>query len=429
MRDKMNILIVVTNYRSEAVISSRRWRYLAEYLAGRGYQITVISHDGTAQDVEININGINIFTLAQNLTKVQTNSNRVSKLKKYKDKLAVPLAIYYGISEWRMGVKLKREIQCLCKNKALKNKHFDVVISSVYNMDAFFIAKELRKNFEIKKHICDIRDPLVNPFFGNKAQRWLGIRRIKMINQEVDAFTTVEGLIKNEICTVIKRGRKPVYIIPHAYREFLNHRDRECREGKVELCLAYIGTYYPNNHDASPIVYAIKELDKKKKINTKTVKIVVAGKNSQLLKQYFEENGVGAYVENRDYVLHDEAVELQKQADILLFLSAIDEVSEHQGVSGKFAEYISLDKELLMLFDVRNHAEEQLNYFIEMKIGLTLNTKDADAASCIEGWIESKIEEKNNGEILHNPNMELVKKYSLSYVGHQVEKVLYKVCL
>lgn len=437
MKTKNKILIVVTNYINDALISARRWRYLAEYLLEHGYDITIISHDGKTQDLKLSINGISVLSMTGGNEECVNHGNVTEKLKRYKDKLFPLLAIYYRISEAKMKTDLKKRIRCSYTNgllKELKGRHFDIVISSVYNMDAFITAKELRQILGIEKHICDIRDPLINPFFGNKAQQQQGIRYVKEIHQETDAIITVEELIKKEVRSLTKRSKKPVYIVPHAYQKYLDSSgksndftgNKEKKDRKTILNMASVGTYYPENHNAMPLVSAIKELDKKKEICMETVKIDVVGRNSSLLKQCFTDSGVGCYVEDRKFVSHNEAVEIQKQADILLYLSSIDEVSEHQGVTGKFAEYLSLDKELLMMFDIRNHGERQMDYFRKMNVGLAVDTNDNGAVKLIEEWLKVKITEKDRGAISHKPNRKIVDRYSLSYVGGQIEKILQK---
>ncbi len=425
-KKSIDVLIVVTNYLDESVISSRRWRYLAEYLANHLYNVTIISHDGKKGDMKTEKNGVTVFSLRNDVGFISEKGGRLGKLIKYKNYLSLPFFAYYYYLERKEKRKLFEQVNYSFGKGMLReliDKRYDLIISSVYNMDAFYISKEIKKNIHISRHICDVRDPLVHPFFGSKPQTMIGKCRLREINKEVDGYIACYDYIINEIKANVSLGNKELFTLTHAYKEYLSDSSNK----KNCLQIASVGTYYPTNHDPHPLIDAILLMDEKRIISPELLKIVIAGRNSDLLYNCFCDKGLEEYVFDCGFVSHEEALALENNSDILLFLSFIEEVSAFSGVTGKFPEYLAMDKELLMVFDVRKNSHAQIKYFNDLSVGIAVDSKSDDSKQLIMTWLIKKLFEKQNGGVAHQPNMELVKEYDVNIVGKRLENIIDKV--
>ncbi|MCR4792062.1 MAG: hypothetical protein K5871_04890 [Lachnospiraceae bacterium] len=396
---------------------------MAEYLAGAGHYVAVVCHDGKNENAFIENNHVNIYSLRNDDSFIREAGGRLGKITKYKNVFSLLFYLYYLNSERKQKKNLRKKIDDSLKETFmlnLVNVSFDVVISSIYNIDAYYIAKTLRKQLEIPKHICDVRDPIVNPFFGSKPQAMIGRYRLKDIYNNVDAFTACYDYILNEIKENISFNKKNMYVLTHAYKEYVSN---VCEKGEC-LKISSIGTYYPTNHNPLPLVEALYEMDNNKNVSPNSLQIILAGRNSDLLAKAFSDKGLSSYITDYGFVSHEDAVELEKESDVLLFLSFIEEVSSFAGVTGKFPEYLAMNKEILMVFDVRNDSGEQIDYFNKLSVGLAVDSRSDESKKQIIQWLQKKISEKQSDGLLHTPNMDLVEEYSVETVGAKLEEIL-----
>ncbi len=412
----MNIIVVVTNYEDMSVISSRRWRYLSRYLLENGFGVTVISHDGKGTDRALNEDGITWLQLAGD----KTDSHALSSTLNRKNIRGwTLLRLFYYISRGTIG-----NVRLICGIKKgilsnLKHRKYDVLISSVYNMDGFYIGRYLRRKLHIPVHICDIRDPLISPFFSNKASQIMGKVNANIIFKEVNEILTVSAPVVEDLRSV--RIKRKIHIIPHAFLKYEVSESIQTSKFKI----GFFGTFYYENYDISAFVKAIKLLIDKGTVTKDDFSIIVAGRNTSRFRDEFKKYGIDYIVEDKGFLSHEEVLKLERDVDVLLFINNIDIVGKYAGTLGKFPEYLSLDKEILMLFKVDYKAKKQLKYFQRLNVGLAADMTDGRSSDVISDWVWEKIKEKEKiGKPVHNPDYVMVGEFKIDHAGYKLKKIL-----
>lgn len=220
-------------------------------------------------------------------------------------------------------------------------KKIDLLVSTGWPYSVHRLGLFLKKEKKLNKWIVDWRDPwtknqMFNGFFLFRPyERFLE----KEIHKNATVITTVCDPITEMYSNMTKT---PVFTIPNGF-------DREDYDGisfskSEKIRIVYTGSVYKQYQTPETLFEAIGNLKRKGVVSDKNLEVIFAGNNadvSDLAKRYDIED---CYI-YLGIVEHRKAIELQKSADILLFLEYYN--PDFPGVvTGKIYEYLYIAKEI-----------------------------------------------------------------------------------
>ena len=145
---------------------------------------------------------------------------------------------------------------------------------------------------------------------------------------------------------------KKVLFLPNGYDGKLDHLYSSKvlgSKGKNSLSITYTGSLYPKTREISFFVEALKQA----KTRFPNIRFVFkyAGLHSEHVKSEFIKRNIDDILEDFGLIERDEALKLQKKADILLLIVYTgDNESEGKGIrTGKVYEYIASGKPILVI--------------------------------------------------------------------------------
>lgn len=273
------------------------------------------------------------------------------------------------------------------ENHISENK-VDAIISTGPPHSMHLIALGLKKKTGIP-WIADFRDPWTNiDFYGDlMLTRWAD-RKHRRLESEVlttaDSVLTIGPTMKSEFeqllddRELLKPGK--VVVISNGYDE--EDLAVETIQHDKKFSLVHIGTLV-RSRNPKTLWMALSELVKKNGAFADDLKLCLVGKVDMSVLDSIEQYGLMRFVGKTDYLPHDEAVKVQQNAQVLLWIS--NQTKNAKGIlTGKFFEYLAARRPILA-------------------IGAT----DGDAAQLINETNSAKISDFNDGETL--------KKNILSY--------------
>lgn len=225
-------------------------------------------------------------------------------------------------------------------------RHWDVVVSTGGPYSVHRVGQSIKKKDPQTKWILDWRDLWVDnhvypglPFFRNYEEALE-----KKFHDLADMLTTVSEPLADILRTKTNKRVEVIYngFEPDEYADLPKEpffSDGQC------LHIVYTGTIYRGKQDPSPLFQAIAELKEEKKIGPEKVKILFAGADTDvadLACRY----GVPEYYEFLGFLPRHDALRLQRDADVLLFLEF--QAPGSDGIlTGKLFEYLFAGKFIL----------------------------------------------------------------------------------
>ncbi len=231
----------------------------------------------------------------------------------------------------------------------LKSKKIDWIYSSYGPPASHIVAGILSK-----KHGCswvaDYRDlwieghiyPGMWPF--TVLEKYL---EKKYVGNHADIITTVSEPLAN---TLKNKFRAPVYVIENGYDEDDYYQDFPPYFRDMKKRIVYTGSIYPEKRDPSPLFAAIASMTQSDKPMRQKMlnefEVLFFGSESDWLNSLIKKYRVQQWVKYMGRVNRVNALRIQKQADILLFLEwengSVDGI-----LTGKLFEYLAMKKPIL----------------------------------------------------------------------------------
>lgn len=258
--------------------------------------------------------------------------------------------------------------------------------------------------------IADYRDPM-------EEHGYVGVTsssKLRRINKDTflnaDLITTVSFGLKDLLFNQAKNYgidiQKKTIVIHNGYNEFKNNNFYEKKLLNEKLTIVYTGLLYEGKRDISFLFKAIEELDEKFQ---QKIEVLYAGKDDSIFLKSTKNCKLRGIAKSLGLITKGEAIRLQEKADILLLLKGRE--SESGILTGKFFEYLSLKKPILVLGD----KDSEFNN-IAFKIG-GIKIFGYDQLKILSKFFIETIEKKDNLErIFGKFNEEELKKYSWNYI-------------
>lgn len=225
---------------------------------------------------------------------------------------------------------------------------WDLVITTAWPYSVHFIGWMLKKKQRTNLWIADWRDLWTDnhmypglPLLRN-MERWLE----KKFNTTADVVTTVsEPLARN----LAMRYQNNVQVIYNGFDEedyaALPKQSIFPDDGKIRI--VYTGSLYPGKRDPSPLFQAIALLSQEKILLPGMLEVIFASKLLDVAR-LAEQFGVSNHVTSLGFLPREQALCMQRDADVLLFLEF--EAPGVEGIlTGKLFEYLHAGPPILAI--------------------------------------------------------------------------------
>lgn len=227
----------------------------------------------------------------------------------------------------------------------IEKNHIDTIITtgpphSLHLIGLQLKAKITQDNF---RWIADFRDPWTTIGYHDKLKMTAKIKqKHKHLEQKVltsaDAVIVTSPTTKKEFSAITKQ---PITVITNGF-------DTEQSKNTIvptRFILSHIGSLLS---DRNPIVLwkVLSKLVDTYDAFRNNFTLRLAGKISQEVLDAIEAHGLNNYLENVGYVSHQEAIQLQQDAAVLLLIEIDAEITKGI-IPGKVFEYLSAQRPIL----------------------------------------------------------------------------------
>ncbi len=356
----MKILIITKAFPPQNSIASHRPYSWAKYWSRSGHDVTVLTVPKTVgpQDAPQPTNGfqvievpIPVWSILSSIfgkrkpsythsshSKADKIPHGSTSIKDLLYKILIEFLHRYGIfSGCRMPDVL--DLWGRVAYKAVRHQNWDLVVSTAWPYGVHRPGYKLKKSGRASYWITDWRDLWTDNHMypGIPGFRSLERKMEKQWSRTADAITTVSEPLAEILRE--KYGNK-VHVIyngfdPEDYaslpKENIFLQDNVFR-------IVYTGSIYPGQRDPTPLFKAVHKLHMQKLVRPELLKIIFCGSNSDV-KQLAHINQVEDFVEYAGFLPRQQALQMQRDANILLFLES--ESKEVKGIlTGKLFEYL-----------------------------------------------------------------------------------------
>ncbi len=283
-------------------------------------------------------------------------------------------------------------LPAIIKAKKLhRERHFDWIFSSYAPPASHLVGGFLSKKYGIK-WVADYRDLWIENHVW--VGKWPFTALEKYLEKNyVGNYADIITIVSEPLANILrKKFTAPVHVIENGYdeddykQEFLPYfNDKKKR-------IVYTGTLYPDMQDPSPLLAAIGLIAKKNKTTNNDFmsdfEILFFGRQEDWLDSLIKKYQVEPWVKYMGRVGRDDALRIQNQADILLFLEwgngSVDGI-----LTGKLFEYLAQGKPILGIGATTKTSPGAL--IEEAGVGLAVGTDIKKIVSIIEKFLTTGI--------------------------------------
>lgn len=235
---------------------------------------------------------------------------------------------------------------------ASENGKWDIVVSTYAPYTAHLAAYRIRKARHADYWVADYRDLWSDDhiFKGMPVVVWYERLLERKLISKADLLTTVSA----PLCKKLQyRFAKTTLTIENGYEpgDLVALPQKNAFEGlPKKIRILYTGSIYKSTRDPSPLFEAIKRIAGNPSENNllDNLEVVFVGGNIALLQEMIAEMGVESWVRLEGFVTRAQALTMQRDADVLLFLES--NVNGVDGIlTGKIFEYLSSGTEVWAL--------------------------------------------------------------------------------
>ncbi|MBT8296139.1 MAG: glycosyltransferase family 4 protein [Gramella sp.] len=228
--------------------------------------------------------------------------------------------------------------------RELSNNAYDAIITTGPPHSLHLIGLQLKKDMKIK-WIADFRDPWTQIGYHEKLKlnsrsREKHEKLEKKVLNAADHIITTSFTTKEEF---LSKTSKPVSVITNGYDgEVINEN---VKTGKFQI--AHIGSLLSGRNPEN-LWKALAEIISENAEFKKAFQLRLAGKLSESVLESIIASGLSDYLINEGYVSHSKALEMQREASVLLLIEINSE--ETRGIiPGKVFEYLASRRPILAI--------------------------------------------------------------------------------
>lgn len=228
--------------------------------------------------------------------------------------------------------------------KIIKEKSIDTIITTGPPHSLHLIGLKLKRKLNIK-WVADFRDPWTSIGYHDKLKlsKKAAKKHIKLEQKVLDMANLIvvtSNGTKNEFT---KKTTTPIKVITNGF-EFVKMKNFSLDE---EFSISHIGSLLSHRN---PLILwqSLGELIKENPTFKEKFKLKLAGLVSQTIIDSLKEFEVWANVDVLGYISHKEALELQRQSQVLLLVE-IDSEETKMIIPGKLFEYMQSNRPILSI--------------------------------------------------------------------------------
>ncbi|MCK5687274.1 glycosyltransferase [bacterium] len=225
----------------------------------------------------------------------------------------------------------------------IKDRKFDIVVSSFGPYVTHLIAEKIIENKQAERWIADYRDLWIDhglmkglfPFtvFEKKLQY--------RINNKANFITTVSKPLSQTLC---KRGvaKSKVHVIYNGYLEQSYSKIEQCKSifsNDEKKRLVYTGSIYEEAQNYIPFLESLKKIKRCQPNLFSMLEVIIASRNAGKMVETTRNYNINECFVFTGAVSHQIALQMQKEADVLLFLDYDSQIMPGV-ITGKLFEYM-----------------------------------------------------------------------------------------
>lgn len=419
----MKILIVSSFFPPLNSIDSLRPYSWAKFWTGAGHDVTVLTtqkHQNSNTSLNLQNSGFKVIEVPLPGMKGSSNVNQKNNASSFLGKLLKNLKESKGIlSACRMP-----DLTDLWIRPALKairsNEPFDLVVSTSGPYTTHLIANKIKKEGKAKRWVADYRDTWSNNsiYSGLFPFNWIEERLEKKILKNSDLVTTISSPFAKDIKERFQVDH--VEVVENGLDlDDLNNIPKESifiDDGKFRI--VHTGTIYKDKRDPSPLFRAIKTLanDPEKKPLLDKLEVIFVGLNLDHVEEMIDKNGVSKWVQCIGFVSREDALRMQRDAHVLLFLPWKD-TKKDGALTGKIFEYLFSGTPIICVGGKQLEASQLL--VLEAKAGQSFLSEDE-----IIHYLEENLAKVE--KIPSIPNYTFLQRYTMESLAHQLLNLIEK---
>lgn len=439
----MKILILTTYYPPDTAIAAVRPYMFAKYLSQRGHQVTVLRSgeiNKWCEDFFEHLPAVRVISyLGENspaeryqrgewLGAKEEGHSRIGFLPNW---IRRPVAKIYHSLTRKKDIARRLKYRCNCHEQqkvaldAMSDEAFDIVFSTAGEFENVLAGQYAAKLFDCP-WIQDFRDPMAAKVFQRKKEYTYMKSIQETAVENADACIVVSegavqsvcgGLHENKL-VVIYNGYEPTTAIPSA--------NANPQPSGFTIC--YTGQVYADVQDFSPLLKALKHLDKQGRISLSNIHIHYAGNSFDYLLAQAEKLGVAEILVNHGQVTRSEAAKIQASSDLFTVLSWNTKTSK--GIlTGKFYEGIRAEKPILSIVagEVPNSELNLINQ--RYHYGFCYEScREKEQFQQLCDYLETLYNEKiTTGKIIYKPEPELKTDFRYDTLAIKLETLCLEI--
>lgn len=303
--------------------------------------------------------------------------------------------------------------------KQIPLEQMDVMVSSYGELGALMLALRIKRSCPRLGWIVDYRDPIT-------AESYLKKKVSDLVAYKADRMADyITGATRS--CVGSGRQRRKFRIIPNGYD--LEDIASVSAGQNEKLTISYTGSLHYAKSNMGPLFKIIYELNFEKRLDTEQIKIIYAGEHFHLLKKQAGQYGLEQLLENRGKVSRREALQIQKQSDILCALTW-NNIGNDNILTGKVLEYFMMCKPILALVS-GNKPESMIKRIItEANLGYCLEEAENEKFyKEAKEWFANKyMEFIERGQVTCKPKERVLERYNCKNTASRFDKLMERCC-
>lgn len=459
----MRILLVAPIFGDTTRVASRRPRALAEVLAGRGHDVTVISAKNPSGPDAPAPPGVKVLTPAPGIPKNIADLPAPTIWERAVIALSVattipqifvlsrpPLARLLGIgperaerqfdrlnqkrraaaSTARAAVAGRRWVnETLAKTRPTLEEDgpYDAIWATFGPYSSLWLAARLHAEHISPIWVADLRDPMNKP--GSLAPiRLFALVQRRQVLLRADALTTVSKGVRDSTLAGrwAKKWADKVFVLPNGYLQHAAHEDGlKARKTDADsprtprpLKIAYTGALYPGRSDPEMLFRAALAAS----CANNTIEIDYAGPDGTYFLNEAKKVGAEHLVIDHGMLSFEDARALQDASDMLVVLSWNNRGNTGI-ITGKFPEYVGAGKPIVSIVSGDLPGAELTDLVNQMSLGSAHEYLGGeDEVGHLTDYLRAAAVAKGRGEsIPFSPDQDKVARFDYRNLGGRLE--------
>ena len=301
---------------------------------------------------------------------------------------------------------------------------FDAVYTTSGPYSEHLVGFYLQRKYHLP-WIADYRDQWTgNPFahFDHESDSYKIYHALeRLLLQHADLNITIMDSLIEEYQRDFQLPAHKITAITNGYDEEDFQTLQFSQEKTPRFTITYSGLLYSEGRDISPILNALSQLIKSKKVDRELVSFLAVGSGEQDVDALANRYGLSGVVYTTGYVSHHDALQYNVDSNLLLLL--VGDKPEYKNVyTGKIFDYLRSGKPILAIAPSPSVVEETLQ---EAGHGYVVQSHDINRIKDIilkeyMAWLQS-----SENTYLQNP---MIEQFERKYLTGKLAMALEKAC-